>query len=181
MRVGQADVGLCRYEQGGGRPALGPLLAALVERVVDPGERPGARELVERLELPVSCAEPGAAAESQHREVGGQAQQQRQVVVGALLPARGPDQLVVLGQPQQAGAGAVGDAVRDPVDQVEPAGDVRQRPVEAEQADHAVDVDCQYRSLAHATEASRLRARRRTHGAAPEVRYHHAPCHRRIS
>ena len=59
----------------------------------------------------------------------------RQVVVGALLPAGRPDELVALGEAPQPLPGLVGDAVGDAVDQLEAPGHLVERPVEAEQAD----------------------------------------------
>ena len=46
------------------------------------------------------------------------------MVVGAILPAGRPDQLVGLGEPPQLGAGDVGDAVGHAVDQVEAAAQI---------------------------------------------------------
>ena len=71
----------------------------------------------------------------------GEAEDLRQVVVGAVLPAGRPDELVVLGEAREPLAGLVGDAVGDPVDEVEAARGVVERPLEAEQADHPVDVE----------------------------------------
>ena len=102
----------------------------------------------------------------------GEPEEQRQVVVGALLPAGRPDELEVLGQAQEARPGVVGDAVRDAVDQVEAAGDLVERSVEAEQADHAVDVDGQDRALADGCHGYSGQGTRLT------LRYHHAPCRR---
>jgi hypothetical protein len=55
----QTHVGLGRNQQGGGGSLLGPVVAAAVEAVVDPGERTRARVLLQRLELPVGGAEAG--------------------------------------------------------------------------------------------------------------------------
>jgi len=58
---------------------------------------------------------------------------------------RGPDELVVRGQRLQPLPDPVGDAVRDAVDQVKASRHLLEGALEAEEADHAVDVDCQYR------------------------------------
>ncbi len=50
-------------------------------------------------------------------------------------------QVEVLGEAKDAGTRLVGDAVRDAVDQVKAARDLVERSIEAEQADHAVDVE----------------------------------------
>ena len=65
---------------------------------------PGHSVLVERAELPVGRAEAGGAVEGQVGQLG-QAEDVRQVVVGFVLPAGGPDQLVVLEEPLQPLAG----------------------------------------------------------------------------
>jgi hypothetical protein len=73
-----------------------------------------------------------------------QTEQLGEVEVRLVLPAAGPDQLEALGEPQQPVAGDEGDAVRDPVDELEVrAGRAL---FEAEEADDAVDVDRQQRS-----------------------------------
>ena len=69
------------------------------------------------------------------------------MVVGAVLPAGRPDELVHLREALQLRPGDVGDAVRHPVDQMEAAAEVLERAVEAEQADHPVNVDRQNRSF----------------------------------
>src|SRR4029077_12477652 len=85
MNVEQADVGFGGNKQRGGGALFRPFLAAVIEVVVDPGERARARVLLECLQLPVGRAEPGAAVEGQVRKRG-QAEDSRQVVVGAILP-----------------------------------------------------------------------------------------------
>ena len=57
----------------------------------------------------------------------------------------------MLGEPEEARPGLVGDAVRDPVDQVEAAGHLVERAVEAEEADDAVDVEGEYRAVSPGT------------------------------
>ena len=69
------------------------------------------------------------------------------MVVGAVLPAGRPDQLVDLAQAQQLGPGAIGDAMGHPVDQMKAPTDLVEWPVEAEDADHAVDVNGQDRTV----------------------------------
>src|SRR6187549_884929 len=77
-----------------------PGVAAVVEAVVDPGKRSTARVLGERVELPVRSAESRRPVEA---EVGDlpDAEQRRQVAVGALFPAGRPDQVVVLAKARQ--------------------------------------------------------------------------------
>jgi hypothetical protein len=65
----------------------------------------------------------------------------RQVEVRFVLPAARPDQLEVLGEPQQPVADRQRDAVRNPVDQLQQR--VRRPLLEPEERDDAVDVDGQ--------------------------------------
>ena len=129
-----------RDQQGRLRAIRRPVEAALVERVVDPGQRPPGRVVADRIELPVSAAEAGAAPEAEDRQLR-QAEEVLQVVVGAVLPAGRPDQFEVGEQPLQPDAGLERDAVRHPVDELKGAGGVLGRAGEAEEADHAIDVD----------------------------------------
>jgi hypothetical protein len=126
-------------------PVLRPLVTALVEAVVDPGQRPAAAVLVQGPQLPVCRAEAGGAAEGQVRELG-EPEDVRQVVVGFLLPAGRPDHLEMLCEPKQPLAGAERDAVHHPVDELEARGRAGRRLVEAEEADHPVDVDGEQRA-----------------------------------
>ena len=112
----------------------GPGVAALIERVVDPGERPVAGVLVDRPHLPVRGPEPRLAAKGEHRQLGLEAEDLRQAVVRPLLPAGRPDELEALRQSQHPRPDLVRDAVGDPVDEVEAAGHLVERPVEAEEA-----------------------------------------------
>ena len=63
----EAEVRIGRYEQGWlallFAPAS-PFVTALVEVVVDPGQRPAPRELLERPQLPMGGAEAGGAVEA---------------------------------------------------------------------------------------------------------------------
>src|SRR5215208_2012631 len=61
----QADIRFGGDQQSGSLPLLGPLVTALVEAVVDPGERAGSRVLLEGVELPMCRPEPGAPVEGQ--------------------------------------------------------------------------------------------------------------------
>ena len=88
----------------------------------------------------MGAAEARRPAEVQHRERR-EPEQEQQVLVGAILPAGRPDQLVMGEQTLQPRPGLDRDAVRHAVDQLELAGSVLRRPLEAEQADDAVDVD----------------------------------------
>jgi len=120
-------------------------MAAVVQRIVDPRERAAPGVLVERVELPMRGPESGASAEGEGRHVVTESEQMREVVVRALFPSGRPDHLEVLAEPRESWANAIGDAVRDAVDEQELAWNLIQRAVEAEQADDAVDVNSEYR------------------------------------
>ena len=62
-----AEVGLGLDQQGRLAPLPRPLVTGVVEAVVDPGQRPPAREAVERLQLPVGRAEARRTLEAQRR------------------------------------------------------------------------------------------------------------------
>src|SRR3954463_9873867 len=100
--VGDPNGRLRLHEQRRRRAPAGPLVTALVERVVDPGGRAVLRVLRDRRELPVGGAED-RLLEAQHRQRAGHAEQAREVLVRLLLPARGPDELVALREAGQAG------------------------------------------------------------------------------
>ena len=92
-------------------------------------------------------AELGAPVEAEVRERR-DTEDSRQVVIGAILPAARPDELIALGKAVELGAGRHRDAVEHPVDQVEIPRSLRRvdtvrlvGPLESEQADHPVDVD----------------------------------------
>ena len=74
-----------------------------------------------------------------------------QAIVGPLLPTGRPDQLEARRQPAQPLARSQQNAVRGAVDQMPGDGGRRGRDVEAEQADHAIDVDSKDRRPVHAT------------------------------
>jgi hypothetical protein len=113
-------------------------VAAGVEVVVDPGQRSVTDVVLHRGQLPVGAAAAGGDVETDVGELR-QPEQLGQVEVRLVLPAARPDELELLGEPQQPGAGGQRDAVRNPVDQLQ----VRMsRPLlETEEADDAVDVD----------------------------------------
>jgi hypothetical protein len=103
MSRDEADVGL-GLDQEGGRFALGgPREAALIERVVDPRQRAVRGVVVERLDVPVRGPEARPSVEVQAGQFAGQPEDQRQMVVGAVLPAGGPDEVVDVTQAQQLG------------------------------------------------------------------------------
>ena len=130
--VGTSSVGSSRAPR--------PLVAALVEAVVDPGKRPAPAVLVERAELPVGGAEPGGAVEADVGKLG-EAEDVGEVVVRFFLPAGGPDEVVEPGQPLQPLAGGDRDAVDHPVDELEPGLLAARRLIESEQRDHPVDIN----------------------------------------
>src|SRR6185369_14611247 len=74
------------------------------------------------------------------------------MIVGPGLPAAGPDELVGSGEPGQTRPGVERDAMEQPIDEVELPRDLLrvhlprlEWRIEAEQADHAVDVDGEQR------------------------------------
>src|SRR5665648_231473 len=69
VTVQEPDVGVGGDQESGGESPFSPFEAARVEAVVDPGERPVARVLVERLELPVGGPEAGSPVEGQVGEL----------------------------------------------------------------------------------------------------------------
>src|SRR5437773_9659131 len=83
---------------------LGPGLAALVERVVDPGRRAPAGVIGHGLDLPVGLPEDLAAVERQRRQLLLELEQMGEVLVRPLLPAGGPDELEMTRQTAQEGA-----------------------------------------------------------------------------
>ena len=104
------------HEQGRSRALARPGMAVLRQGVVDPGHRPmGAGVIGDCAQLPVGRAELGVLVEGQAGELSRQAQQVGQVVVGGLLPARGPDELEALPQPQQALPPAGRDQVQNAI------------------------------------------------------------------
>jgi len=143
VRLLQPALRLGRHQHRRRRPLLGPAEAGGVEAVVDPGQRALPGVGVDRGQLPVGAAAPGAV----EGDVGQlrQPQQRRQVEVGFLLPAARPDQLEGLGQAPQPVAGGERDAVRDAVDQLIGVERPLRPLLEAEQGDDAVDVDRQQR------------------------------------
>jgi hypothetical protein len=73
-----------------------PGVAVIAQVVIDPGRGPLAGVLFDRLELPVRRAEHRPAVEGQAGQIAeGELEQMRQVIVGAFLPTRGPDELEV--------------------------------------------------------------------------------------
>ena len=117
--------GLGSHQQRGGLAAGRPTLALLVEVVVDPGGRPVAGVLVDRVELPVGGAEHGAAVEGEARAGRGTAAPAGRA--GARWPAppsRWPTP-ARSARPAEPGAARVSrDAVGDAVDPVEGAREV---------------------------------------------------------
>ena len=112
LGLGEAHGRVGRHEQRRAGARGGPGAAALVVGVVDPGGRAvGARVGVDRAELPVGAV-LGAVGEADVRPAGRQAEQVREVAVGAVLPARAPDALEARGQAgeQARGRGARGSA-----------------------------------------------------------------------
>ena len=91
-RVRPRSGSVCTSSVGAAR-ASRPLVAGVVERVVDPGQRPLAGVRVDRVELPVRVRASDRAREAQERQRRRQPEQMRQVLVGPLLPAAGPHEL----------------------------------------------------------------------------------------
>src|SRR5689334_6415500 len=69
VSVDQPDVRLGRNQEGRRRAPCGPLVTALIEAVVDPGQR-AARVFVESVELPVRRPELRSPVEGQVGELG---------------------------------------------------------------------------------------------------------------
>ena len=158
--------GLGGHQQRGGGALDCPRLAGLVDAVVYPGERAVACVAVDGLDLPVGGAEARAAVEGQEGELSGKPEDLRQPVVGPILPAGRPDDLVVVREAAEPLADAVGNAVRHAVDQMEAPGRLGQRPLEAEQADHAVDIQGEDRAADRPCPQRRGETRRTTDDAA---------------
>ena len=78
--------------------------------------------------------------EAESRELPRQAEDEGEVLVGPVLPSAGPHELEALRQAGQVGAGTLADPVRDAVHCMEAAW-WGSGAVEAEEADHPVDVD----------------------------------------
>jgi hypothetical protein len=96
--------------------------------------------LLHRRQLPVA----GAVAERQ-MWVGAEPEDVGQVVVGAVLPPRAPDDLVQAVERMQVLGGVVRKEMNDAVDLVPAATSGDRARIEPEQAQHAVDVDEQQR------------------------------------
>src|SRR5437773_6384155 len=97
-------------------------MAALIEGVVDPGGRASRRVAVDRLDLPVRLPEDLQLVEAQGGEIPGKTEDERQVLVGPLLPSARPDELEMGRQTRQVGARTLADPVWHPFHCVEPAG-----------------------------------------------------------
>ena len=146
--VRQTGVRFGAHEQGWLVPPGGPALALLVQEIVHPGGRPPARVFVEGGQLPMRRAEHGPTIKRHEWQLAhAQLEQMRQVLVGPLLPARRPDQLIGLAQAPQTWSTGLVDAVDHAVDLVKGAGrGIRVR--KAEKADDAVHVHEQNRPFA---------------------------------
>ena len=83
----------------------------------------------------------------QHPEFAREPEDLRQPLVRTVLPSGRPDDLVERGEPLEHAADPVRDAVRHAVDQMEAPGGLDGGPLEAEQADDAVDVEGEDRAL----------------------------------
>ena len=81
------------------------------------------------------------AVERQVGELARKPEDPGERLVRALLPARGPDDLEALREAVDPPPDAIGDAVCDPVDELEPPRRLVGRGLEAEQADNPVDVE----------------------------------------
>ena len=88
-------------------------------------------------------AEARVAVEGEEGELAREAEDLREALVGAVLPAGRPDDLVLARQPPQQVADPIRDAVRHPVDEVEAPRRPIDRSLEPEQADDAIHVERQ--------------------------------------
>ena len=145
MGVGEAHVGLGGHEEGRRGARDRPRLAGLVDAVVHPGQSAISRVSVDGVDLPMSGAEAGVAVEGQEGKLSWKLQDPRQPVVGSFLPTGRPDDVVLIREPAQSFVDPVRNAVRHPVDQMELAGRLLQRALEAEQADDPVHIQGQDR------------------------------------
>jgi hypothetical protein len=94
--------------------------------------------LLDRVELPVRRAEDGAVVEAEEGELlERELQQVGEVLVGLLLPAGRPDELVALGEACQAGSRGRRDVMGNSVDQSRRAWQI----TESKEAQDPVDVD----------------------------------------
>ena len=119
--------------------------------------RDGPGKAVDRVQLPVPAVEPApAGAKLRWGRPAGRPERERQVLVGLLLPAAAPGQLEALGQREQtlAGCRATGNGSIPSTVMNRPSG--RPCGVEAEQRDHAVDVDQQQRRAVRFTTTGSL-------------------------
>ena len=143
----EAEGGLGRDEQG--RVAVGwrsrPLVAALVEGVVDPGEGAVPRVLAQRAQLPVGGAEAGGAVEGQEGQLG-QPEERGEASRWPGPPSRSPRR----GRSARR-AGCSRSPAASEMQWTMPSISSKRatvavgRLVEAEEADHPVDVDGEHR------------------------------------
>src|SRR6185312_4393648 len=123
----------------------GPLVALLVERVVDPRKRACTGEGFDRVELPVGVAAADGPLEAQEGQAGGQSEQMGEVVLGPLFPAARPDELEIGPQAKQVSGRGGRKEMRNALDRMERALGSGAREVAREQRDDPVDVHHQQR------------------------------------
>lgn len=98
----QPSAGFGLHEQRRAASRCCPAAAGLVERIVDPGQWAlVASEVVYRLQFPVGAGFPWVAFELQIRQIAGQPEPLRQVIICLLLPAGAPNKLKMITQPRQ--------------------------------------------------------------------------------
>jgi len=74
-----------------------PVSAGIVERIVDPRQRAlVASKVVDRLQFPVRTGFAGVAIELQKRQITGQSEPLRQVIIGLFLPTGAPNKLELI-------------------------------------------------------------------------------------
>ncbi len=169
MLVRQPLVRDCLDEQRRRRPLAGPRPARVVERVVDPRERPVRPGVaLDRRELPVRVPAARIAVEAQHRELARQSQHRRQVLVRLLLPAGAPDEVEIGAERLQVPGRGGRNQVGRPVDE-HPGTRWTLIGRESEERDDAIDVDQEHR---FAGVLRQSRGNRRTWRGVPEYPMH---------
>jgi hypothetical protein len=143
LPIREPDRRLGRHEQRRRLALRGPRLARLPMRIVDPRERPGAGVGVDRVELPMALHAAPWTGRALERQVGpgsGETERMGEVLVRLLLPAGAPHRLERVGEQTKVFACGGRKEMSDAVDHLE--APCRRRMLrEAEQRDHAVNVD----------------------------------------
>jgi len=93
----QSCAGIRLHQKCRPNASCGPVAAGIVERIVDPRQRALlASEVVYRLQFPVRTGFAGVAFELQKRQISGQSDPLRQVIIGFFLPTGAPNKLEMI-------------------------------------------------------------------------------------